>query len=47
MAPKISEIAVEARLDESFEGIGAQLNDRRKRESFAIRRPRLGRQRQP
>jgi SRSO17 transposase len=36
MAPKISEIAVAARLEEFFDGIGTHLKDVRKRESFAM-----------
>ena len=36
MAPKISEIAVAARLEEFFGGVGSLLKDRRKRESFAM-----------
>lgn len=36
MAPKLSEIAVAARLEKYFEGVGAHLKDRRKRESFAL-----------
>src|SRR5690606_10416994 len=36
MAPKISEAAVAARLEDYFERIGAHLKDRRKRESFAM-----------
>ena len=36
MAPKVSEIAVAARLEEFFSGVGAYLKDRRKRESFAM-----------
>lgn len=36
MAPKLSEIAVAARLEKYFEGIGSHLKDRRKRESFAM-----------
>lgn len=36
MAPKISETAVAARLEEFFSGVGSLLKDRRKRESFAM-----------
>ena len=36
MAQKISEIAVAARLEKFFEGVGVHLKDRRKRESFAM-----------
>jgi SRSO17 transposase len=36
MAPKISEMAVAARLEEFFDGIGTHLKDVRKRESFAM-----------
>lgn len=36
MASKISEVAVAARLEKFFEGVGAHLKDHRKRESFAM-----------
>lgn len=36
MSPNISEIAVAARLDDFFSGVGSLLKDRRKRESFAM-----------